>query len=277
MLTRYFLVVLCVASIFAEVQDEKTACKTDDGKELKVNEQYDKPGACYANICKEDGTFAVGACGIIGLPQGWATTPVDPTKGFPACCAKPVPPLEIIPDVLDKFDLANQMNQLEISYGDNITVNMGNKLTPTQVKGQPSVNYTSWADPQGFYLLAMVDPDAPSVINPEAREFLHWLVGNIQGTDLSSGDVIAEYIGSGPPKDSGFHRYVFLVYQQPEKIIFEEPRVNKTTIMFRRKFSIRKFAEKYTLGDPKALNVYQAEYDDYVPILHAQFGLKKDN
>lgn len=37
-------------------------------------------------------------------------------------------------------------------------------------------------------------------------------------------------------------------------------------------FSIRKFAEKYKLGDPIAGNFYQAQYDDYVPILYKQLG-----
>lgn len=37
-------------------------------------------------------------------------------------------------------------------------------------------------------------------------------------------------------------------------------------------FSIRKFAEKYKLGDPIAGNLYQAKWDDYVPILYQQLG-----
>ena len=36
--------------------------------------------------------------------------------------------------------------------------------------------------------------------------------------------------------------------------------------------SIRKFAEKYHLGQPIAGNLYQAQYDDYVPKLHAQLS-----
>jgi len=40
----------------------------------------------------------------------------------------------------------------------------------------------------------------------------------------------------------------------------------------RGKFSIRKFAEKYHLGQPIAGNVYQAKWDDYVPKLYEQLG-----
>jgi len=41
----------------------------------------------------------------------------------------------------------------------------------------------------------------------------------------------------------------------------------------RDKFSINKFALKYNLGTPVAGNFYQAQYDDYVPILYQQFGV----
>lgn len=40
----------------------------------------------------------------------------------------------------------------------------------------------------------------------------------------------------------------------------------------RGQFSIRKFAAKYNLGQPVAGNFYQAEWDDYVPILYKQLG-----
>lgn len=263
---------LAASTIFARAEDEmKKPCKTEDGKEVQVGEQYDKPGACYANICSGDDVFAVAECGIRGFPKGRVLTEVDPSKGFPACCANPIPPLEIVPDVLDGVGYAYP---LDISYGENVTVKMGNELTPTQVKEQPLVNFTG-ADASGFYLLAMVDPDAPSVINPEAREFLHWLVGNIPGGEVPAGDVLAEYVGSGPPKDTGLHRYVFLLYKQPGKLAFEEGKIDKTTAQGRGKFKVQRFTEKYKL-ELVALNVYQAEYDDYVPVLHKQFGAKSE-
>lgn len=34
----------------------------------------------------------------------------------------------------------------------------------------------------------------------------------------------------------------------------------------------RDFADEYKLGNPIAGNFYQAQYDDYVPVLHAQLG-----
>lgn len=44
------------------------------------------------------------------------------------------------------------------------------------------------------------DPDPPSRANPKFREWRHWCVVNIPGADVSKGDVLCEYVGSGPPK-----------------------------------------------------------------------------
>lgn len=37
-------------------------------------------------------------------------------------------------------------------------------------------------------------------------------------------------------------------------------------------FKISKFACKYGLGNPVAGNFYQAQWDDYVPLLYKQLG-----
>ena len=54
------------------------------------------------------------------------------------------------------------------------------------------------------------DPDAPSRKEPKYREWRHWVVVNIPGGDVSKGEVCAEYVGAGPPKGTGLHRYVIL-------------------------------------------------------------------
>lgn len=100
----------------------------------------------------------------------------------------------------------------------------------------------------------------------------HWLVGNIPGADVSKGETLSAYIGSGPPPDTGLHRYVFLVYKQNGKLEFDEPRLPNNSADNRGKFSIAKFAQKYELGNPVAGNLYQAQWDDYVPILYKQLS-----
>ncbi len=54
------------------------------------------------------------------------------------------------------------------------------------------------------------DPDAPSREDPKFGEWRHWLVVNIPGNNIASGEVQAEYVGAGPPKGTGLHRYIIL-------------------------------------------------------------------
>ncbi|KAG5878106.1 hypothetical protein JTB14_017973 [Gonioctena quinquepunctata] len=172
----------------------------------------------------------------------------------------------VVPDVID----VAPNDILEVTYPSGVKVDLGNELTPTQVKDEPKLKWR--AQDNILYTVAMVDPDAPSRADPSVSEVLHWLVGNVPGIDVTKGDTIAEYIGSGPPLDTGLHRYIFLIYKQKEKINFEEKKILKTTTEGRLNFSIRKFAEKYHLGQPISGNLYQAQYDDYVPVLREQFN-----
>lgn len=100
---------------------------------------------------------------------------------------------------------------LTISYPSGASVG-GAELTPTQVKDQPKVEWTGEAG--AFYTLLLTDPDVPSRAEPVAREVRHWLVVNIPGNDLSAGEARVGYVGSAPIKDSGLHRYVFLLFKQ---------------------------------------------------------------
>lgn len=174
---------------------------------------------------------------------------------------------QVVPDVISVAPKA----LLTVKYPSGVEVSEGNILTPTQVKDLPKVQWQ--AKDNSYYTVCMTDPDAPSRKEPTYREWHHWLVGNVPGNKISEGETLSEYVGSGPPPDTGLHRYVFLIYEQPDgKIKFDEPRLTNRSGENRGGFSIRKFAEKYKLGDPIAGNLYQAEYDDYVPILYKQLG-----
>ncbi|XP_037828028.1 protein D2-like [Lucilia sericata] len=170
----------------------------------------------------------------------------------------------IIPDIID----SKPATIARVTYGDS-SVTLGNELQPRQVKDQPEVTWK--AEEGSLYTLLMVDPDAPSRETPTYREILHWLVINIPGCKLSEGQVVAEYIGSGPPEGSGLHRYVFLVFKQTQKISTDTFISNKSR-EGRLSVKTRDYIANYKLGDPVAGNYYQAQYDDYVPILKAQLN-----
>ncbi|EAT40755.1 AAEL007549-PA [Aedes aegypti] len=185
---------------------------------------------------------------------------------FVSSVAKSMDKHQVVPDVIP----VAPAEVAKVSYASGAVVNEGNELTPTQVKDVPKVEWN--ADSAALYTLCMTDPDAPSRKEPTYREWHHWLVGNIPGGDVAKGETLSEYVGSGPPQGTGLHRYVFLVYKQNGKLTFDEPRLTNRSGDNRGGFSIRKFAEKYNLGNPVAGNFYQAEWDDYVPILYKQLG-----
>ena len=173
---------------------------------------------------------------------------------------------QVVPDVIKVAPKA----VATVKYPSGVAATEGNVLTPTQVKDIPKI---TWDAKEGtFYTVCMTDPDAPSRKEPTYREWHHWLVGNVPGAKVEDGETLSEYVGSGPPPDTGLHRYVFLVYEQNGKLSFDEPRLTNRSVDNRGGFSIQKFSEKYNLGNPVAGNLYQAEYDDYVPILYKQLG-----
>ncbi|XP_074598184.1 protein D3-like [Brevipalpus obovatus] len=176
----------------------------------------------------------------------------------------------VVPDVIDVVP----QNVVEVKFANGAEVKMGNELTPTLVKDPPT--NVSWpTTPGSLYTLCMTDPDAPSRQNPKYREWHHWLVVNIPAGSppaINMGRVLSEYVGSGPPKGTGNHRYVYLVYQQPGPIEPDEKLKTKTSGEGRENFKIRDFAKKYNLGQPIAGNFYVAQWDDYVPILYQQLS-----
>lgn len=170
----------------------------------------------------------------------------------------------VVPDVIDSAPVAS----IEIEWPTSgVRAIQGNELKPSQVKTLPKISFEGKSDK--LYSLLMVDPDAPSRKDPKFREFCHFVVVNIPGTEVTKGDTLVEYIGSGPPLGTGLHRYVFLLYEQKAKIT-SSMKVSKTMLKGRPSFSAKKFAKENNLGEPIAANFYQAQYDDYVPILHAQ-------
>ncbi|XP_044730207.1 protein D2-like [Chrysoperla carnea] len=162
--------------------------------------------------------------------------------------------LEIVPAIIPK----TPDKVLEVKYPGNVKVDNGNQLTVDQTSKPPTVEWEAKED--AFYTLLMIDPDAPSRSNPKKAEWQHWLIGNIPGKNVKAGDVIIDYNGPTPPKNSGLHRYIFLVYEQPTgKISFKEKKIPKDSSEGRANFSIKDFSSKYKLNTPIAGNVCQVE------------------
>jgi len=81
-------------------------------------------------------------------------------------------------------------------------------------------------------------------------------------TSLIAGDdtsFIADYAGPGPPPGSAPHRYVFLLYNQPEALDVVElaaPGRKKMGMMPRIKYDLNAFVESVGLGPVVACNYF---------------------
>ncbi|KAL3863640.1 hypothetical protein ACJMK2_005389 [Sinanodonta woodiana] len=174
----------------------------------------------------------------------------------------------VVPDVIDEVP----PNVLQVKYG-SIDVQPGMILTPAWVKDPPTVDYQG--DVGSYYTLVMIDPDAPSRVNPVSGEWQHWLVTNIPGKDVKRGQENIEYVGAGPPKGTGLHRYVFLLYKQPQgKMKFKDiPKLTNHSGVGRAGHNVRRFIAMYGLeGNLVAGNFFKAKYDEYVPTLYKQLA-----
>ncbi|XP_077553086.1 protein D2-like [Haemaphysalis longicornis] len=172
----------------------------------------------------------------------------------------------VIPDVIDEVP----PHTLRVTYDRGPEIATGQTLTPTQVQHQPEVSYPT--DQGALYTICMTDPDAPSRENPRYREWHHWLVVNVPGTTVANGEILSEYIGACPPRGTGLHRYVIVVYKQPERLTCDEKRLTAHSGERRCNFKIRDFAKKYHLGAPVSANFYLAEYDEHVPKIYDQLS-----
>ncbi|CAH2051985.1 unnamed protein product, partial [Iphiclides podalirius] len=148
----------------------------------------------------------------------------------------------VVPDVIPVAPSA----LAKVVYPGDVQVLLGNEVHPSRMIIEPCVSWDG--DVNSYYTLAMVDPDAPSRSSPLLREFLHWLVGNIPGNDLKTGETLAAYVPPTPPPGTGFHRYVYLIYRQPGRVDFNTNLLDFTTEQLRVHTSINDFANEYNLG-----------------------------
>lgn len=132
---------------------------------------------------------------------------------------------EVIPDVVPDFTPEGVITAV---YPGELAVTLGNELSPEQTRSRPEVHFTP-TDPYKYsqddlFTLVMTDPDAPSRTEKKWSEYCHWVKTDIKlvpspgvatTADLNNnGSTGIDYMGPGPPPNTGLHRYVFLLYKQ---------------------------------------------------------------
>ncbi|CAH2094068.1 unnamed protein product [Euphydryas editha] len=98
-------------------------------------------------------------------------------------------------------------------------------------------------------------PDLPLDIIPRYTQLLHWLVVNIPGEKIESGDTVAPYFPP-TPYPGGFP-YLFVLYKQNDLI---DPDTLSTLSIFRPRFDPVEFKNNNNLTGPIAGNFMREAY-----------------
>ncbi|XP_059486059.1 large ribosomal subunit protein mL38 [Neocloeon triangulifer] len=167
---------------------------------------------------------------------------------------------------------------LDVAYhqGDDIyaPVFYGNQLKPKEVIQEPVVLYES--DPETFWTLVLTNPDGH--LTKDESEYVHWMIGNIPGSDVSKGEVIFDYLQPFPMKGIGFQRMVFVLYKQENKLDYSKLKKENSGVNLEdRTFSTYNFyRERQNLITPAGLAFFQSDWDVSVTeFFHTKLGTKE--
>lgn len=67
-------------------------------------------------------------------------------------------------------------------------------------------------DKDALWTLVLTNPDGH--FTDDNKEYLHWMVANIRGEDIASGETLCDYLQPFPAYGTGYHRYIFVLYRQ---------------------------------------------------------------
>ncbi|KAF9009126.1 PEBP-like protein [Hymenopellis radicata] len=146
---------------------------------------------------------------------------------------------------------------VEVSFpqagGPPVGFDIGEQVPINSTGTTPTFSLSGGHFGEGPFVVAAVDPDAPSPQNTSLASVRHFLGGNFTPLDdaflANSTSAVSEWVQPAPPAGSDPHRYVFLVFNQPEGFN-DQTLVNASTSILG--FNISSFAEEVGLGDPIA-------------------------
>lgn len=209
----------------------------------------------------------------------------------------PSPLRDLLSDLGIECNIGTSLRRLQSRFEINFEssrVEQGVVKTPTETANKPDISFfqdfdtsTSLHDrfrPGSMFTIVMTDPDAPSRSEPMFREFFHYVSVNVCFPDgdivwrcsMTEGDIILDYIGPGPPFNSGLHRYAFLIFEQDKPIPQEVIDQEREQLKQRGGLKVKEFTERLGLTDGlkdyDELYWFQAEWDASVDSLHEKLG-----
>lgn len=144
----------------------------------------------------------------------------------------------------------------------------GNRLKSFDAKNAPEVTFdhTFSISPENekkdsLWTLVLTNPDGH--FKEENKEYVHWMIGNIPNGDISKGDLIVPYLQPFPPKGTGYHRHIFVLYKQEQKLDLSSLKVTEPANLEYRTFSTFDFyREHQDQITPAGLSFFQVNWDD---------------
>lgn len=141
-------------------------------------------------------------------------------------------------------------------------ISSGTLVRVSEVKEAPTVSISSLGDSTTAatgrrFTLMLIDPDAPTPDDPKFAYWRHWVVINIPSASEASGvesgprcatamgKTLTQYLAPGPKDESGPHRYLFLLFQEPEDgLALEQSDVGGEEFVQRRSFKADEFVQR---------------------------------
>ena len=134
----------------------------------------------------------------------------------------------------------------------------GNMIKPSEAASAPAVSFISGDD--SLWTLVMTGLD--SHFSSETDQYLHWMITNIKGSDMSSGNIVCDYCQPFPAFGSGYHRYAFILFNQESEIDVGVVDESDMIDLEARTFNMTEFYREHQDNlTPAGLSFFQSDYD----------------
>ncbi|KAI8954639.1 phosphatidylethanolamine-binding protein [Xylaria longipes] len=141
--------------------------------------------------------------------------------------------------------------KLNVSFGEK-AVELGTFLRAGECKQAPTITFApeAGAPENASYSFILTDPDAPTPDDPKFAFWRHWVLSGLRPESVDAAAASSEltaYLGPGPKDDSKPHRYLFLLYREPEGLGLSKEDVGGEEFVQRRSFKPAEFAARHGL------------------------------
>lgn len=149
---------------------------------------------------------------------------------------------------------------VNLNYDIHICVHMGTELTPDETVYPPTISYPGEGESAGkLHTILLMDAELNK---------LHWMVMNIPGAKVHNGTIVTAYASPNPAQNTGNHRYIVLVMEQPSLINDDSVTEYKTESSCQTReltsLDFTNFKEKFNLSEPVAANYFIQKYEPFI-------------